>query len=302
MQRHLGRGGAVRLAWTIVRVDTPYDGRFTFVRLCWRSDFFRRGGFGAAWNHDYPRAERHLSLILRELTTLDVRTDSSLVLTLGDPELFNYPIAFMQRNDVMLRIFALAVVAVWVCTGSRAAAEMTDLDRQRLLAHMEMTAGWLADEISGLSAAQFLFRPAAGQWSVAEVLEHLVVVAPIYRADLQAALRQPPRKPSAMADADVLWYGIDRTRKEQATPTERPSGQLRDLRAALAAYREHHNRLLEFLKTTRDDLRSHIVERQGCDAYQWALLISTHEQRHVLQIREIKAHPQFPQNGKAQRD
>jgi len=24
------------------------------------------------------------------------------------------------------------------------------------------------------------------------------------------------------------------------------------------------------------------------------LLISTHEQRHVLQIREIKAHPKFP--------
>jgi hypothetical protein len=36
------------------------------------------------------------------------------------------------------------------------------------------------------------------------------------------------------------------------------------------------------------------VERQGCDAYQWALLISTHEQRHILQIREIKADPRFP--------
>jgi integrase len=34
--------------------------------------------------------------------------------------------------------------------------------------------------------------------------------------------------------------------------------------------------------------------RQGCDAYQWALLISTHEQRHILQIREIKSDPKFP--------
>ena len=57
--------------------------------------FSRRGGFSSAWNHDYPRAEQHLSLIIKELTALDIRTDGSLILTLDDPELFNYPIAFM---------------------------------------------------------------------------------------------------------------------------------------------------------------------------------------------------------------
>ena len=76
--------------------DLTSDGRFTFVRLRWGAESgFRRGGFNAAWNHDYPRAERHPSLILRELTALDIRTDHSLVLTLDDPALFNHPIAFM---------------------------------------------------------------------------------------------------------------------------------------------------------------------------------------------------------------
>jgi Domain of unknown function (DUF4159) len=77
--------------------DLGYDGRFTFVRLRWGSDygFSRRGGFGSAWNHDYPRAERHLALIIKELTAIDMRTDDSLILALDDPELFNYPIAFM---------------------------------------------------------------------------------------------------------------------------------------------------------------------------------------------------------------
>ena len=46
------------------RTDLDYDGRFTFVRLRWGSDFgFSRRGFRSAWNHDYPRAEQHLSLI-----------------------------------------------------------------------------------------------------------------------------------------------------------------------------------------------------------------------------------------------
>jgi hypothetical protein len=77
--------------------DVEYDGRFTFVRLRWSSPdgFSRRGGFASAWDHDYPRAEQHLSEIVRELTALDMRTDGSLVLTLDDPRLFQYPIAFM---------------------------------------------------------------------------------------------------------------------------------------------------------------------------------------------------------------
>jgi hypothetical protein len=76
--------------------DLDYDGRVTFVRLRWKSDFgFSRGGFSGAWNHDLPRAEQHLSRILTELTDVDIHTDGSLVLTLDDPRLFNYPIAFM---------------------------------------------------------------------------------------------------------------------------------------------------------------------------------------------------------------
>src|SRR5262249_54538931 len=38
---------------------------------------------------------QHLSQIIRELTLLDLRVDGSLILTLDDPDLFNYPIAFM---------------------------------------------------------------------------------------------------------------------------------------------------------------------------------------------------------------
>lgn len=201
------------------------------------------------------------------------------------------------------------VVAVLIAAGSslgiatrptrhapiRVEAPLTALERQHLVAHLEMTASWLTDEVSGVSEAQLEFRPSPDAWSIMQVIDHLVVVAPIYWQDLQAALKKPGKAgASRMTDADVLWYGIDRTAREKAIPTEVPKGQWRDLRAALDEYRQHHMRLMQYIKTTDDDLRSHIVERQGSDAYQWALLISTHEQRHILQIREIKANPKFP--------
>ena len=93
---------AVAAAQSIIdhyRADPPYDGRVTFMRLRWFEaggrGFGRRGGFSNAWNHDYPRAEQHLSQIVDELTGLDIRMDGSLILTLDDPQLFKYPVAFM---------------------------------------------------------------------------------------------------------------------------------------------------------------------------------------------------------------
>lgn len=194
------------------------------------------------------------------------------------------------RRSVLLGAAALAIGAT-----RSAGGPLTGSERDRLVSHLEMTGSWLIDEVSGLTPAQLGFRPSPDAWSIMQVIDHLVVVAPIYWENLQAAIKAPAdARASQMTDADVLWYGIDRTRREKAIPSEVPKGQLRDLRAGLDAFRAHHARLLQYVKTTADDLRGHVVERQRCDAYQWALLISTHEQRHILQIREVKAHPKFP--------
>ena len=175
-----------------------------------------------------------------------------------------------------------------------AAAQLTELERQRLVAHLDMTASWLEDELSGLSSEQLNFRPSPSAWTTLEVLDHLVVVGQIYWNDLQAATPVTSGRVGMMNDVDVLWYGIDRTNRETALKSEDPSRKLRDVAAGMAEYRKHHTRLLEYLRTTKDDLRRRFVERQNCDAYQWAMLISTHEQRHILQIREIRSHPKFP--------
>jgi hypothetical protein len=79
------------------RASRVYDGRFTFVRLRWGSGYGGRfrGGFGSAWNHDFPRAEQNLMTILDEFTLIDTNTSGSLILSLDDPALFKYPIAYM---------------------------------------------------------------------------------------------------------------------------------------------------------------------------------------------------------------
>jgi len=195
----------------------------------------------------------------------------------------------------MKTISIAAVFLFALNAGSAVAAALTALERQRLVAHLEMTGSWLAGEVSGISSAQLRFRPAPGAWSVIEVVEHLLVAEPIYWQDLRKAIQAPPgNRKRTGTDAEVLWYGIDRTQPQKAVAAEESKGQLRDLGAGLDAFGKLRARMLEYARTTGDDLRGHVVEREQSDAYQWLLLISTHAQRHILQIREIKAHPKFP--------
>jgi hypothetical protein len=195
-----------------------------------------------------------------------------------------------------MKTMAIAVVFLLAVGASRAAAApMTRLERQHLVAHLEMTGSWLIDEVTGLTPAQLQFRPAPGAWSILEVVEHLVVAEPIYWQDLRKAMQgRASSQTRPGRDEDVLWYGIDRSQRQKAIAPEDSKGQLRDLGAGLEVLRKLHAQMLQYVRTTEEDLRSHIVERERSDAYQWLLLISTHEQRHILQIREIKADPKFP--------
>jgi len=52
--------------------------------------------------------------------------------------------------------------------------------------------------------------------------------------------------------------------------------------------------VLETAKSSQDDFRGRPYMGGGQDVYQGFLIISTHAQRHVLQVREIKGHASYP--------
>jgi hypothetical protein len=76
--------------------NIPYDGRFTFVRIKYET---APGGYWAggrpSWVHGYPIAEEHLMKIMNDISYLAPHTDDANALTLDDPDLFKYPIAYI---------------------------------------------------------------------------------------------------------------------------------------------------------------------------------------------------------------
>src|SRR6185436_14065950 len=91
--------------------NIPYDGQFTFVRLKYTHG---PGGnwYGGwpSWGHGYPLSEQNLMRIMHEVSYLNPHTDEINALTLDDPALFRYPLAYIIEVDW------------WVMTDREAAA------------------------------------------------------------------------------------------------------------------------------------------------------------------------------------
>jgi DinB family protein len=189
----------------------------------------------------------------------------------------------------------LAFTAAVILTLPADAAPITPVDRQHLLAHLAMTESWLANELAGLTPAQQTFRRAPGTWHILDVVEHLAVAEPQYWKMVQDSMAQPPSAAGISAtDADILWYGIDRTRRDRTGEAREPRGKYKDVPSALQDFRTLRATITAFAMDTQDDLRGRKLVEGNMSVYQWLLMISTHSQRHILQIREIKDAAGFP--------
>ena len=175
---------------------------------------------------------------------------------------------------------------------------MTDEDREHLLVHFQMTGSMLEEEIRGLSPAQLEYRTGPDRWSIRECVSHLAVAEPDYWRELNDAVKAPPDmkgKTSSNSDADIMWYGIDRVVHTKTGGGHEKVDTYKDVGEAMAKFRALRGTMIDHIKTTHDDLRAHSFGKtEPIDCWQWMLEISTHSERHLQQIREIKADPNFP--------
>jgi hypothetical protein len=97
--------------------NTSYDGRFNFVRVvydCDPSGYWYRGL--PSWAHGYPMAEQNLMKIMNEVSFFGAQETINTI-TLDDPELFRYPVAYIIE------------VSWWQMTDTQAAALRTYIQK-----------------------------------------------------------------------------------------------------------------------------------------------------------------------------
>lgn len=185
--------------------------------------------------------------------------------------------------------------------------------------------------VASLNQAQLDFAPQAGTWSIAEVLDHLLLAEALYREEIARLIEmkragQRPYLSRSFADINVSplylpdmvlpWlvmpltimnafmpafvrdlateYAVIPTRNpDRATPrARRPAA---DLRADLLT---SHAYMRELLSVNADlNFREMVSEHPLTGASNVPAILAflaRHERRHQTQIARLKAHPRFP--------
>jgi hypothetical protein len=168
---------------------------------------------------------------------------------------------------------------------------------QELLQYLDETAAELRAAVDSVPADLREVRPAAGRWSVAEVIEHLSIVeqrtaqmaATQIAAGQARGLSHDAGQNSVLQTFDAAAV-VDRSRPIVASEAAQPTGSL-DAAAAWSA-----------LTSAREAVRQSVLGGDGLalselvvphsvlghlNLYHWIAFIGAHELRHAEQIREI---------------
>jgi hypothetical protein len=163
--------------------------------------------------------------------------------------------------------------------------------------HLSVTRGYLIESVSGLSTPQWVFKPADDVWSIAENLEHIVLVESAINGIIER-MSEGPESPAGEKRSDMDEFILNeipkRSRKGKSPPGAVPTGRWSGLEALqrFIHCRGESDRLL-VTRRMRGPVFPHPLFGPW-DGYQWLLSSASHGARHTGQIREVKANPNFP--------
>jgi uncharacterized damage-inducible protein DinB len=178
-------------------------------------------------------------------------------------------------------------------------------ERAYVLDRLTENRGKLLDSVNGLTVEQWEFRPAGGRWSIADCVEHIVLVESRILKSIGKVLDrepQPEKKADAAGKDAFLKDGtaLDRSRRFNTPAALEPKKTWKEPSALLSEFESTRVRTIEFILSSEGDLRSHFFQHIAfgdLDCYQWLMLLPVHCERHMAQIEEIKSEAGFPHHS-----
>jgi len=181
-------------------------------------------------------------------------------------------------------------------------------EREFLVAELVGSEDRLLRAVDGLSVAQWNFREGPERWSIAEIVEHLVVFEEFIRGAVQRVLAEvgEPEKRASVAAKESLVLGLAESRGTRFVAREaaRPMGRWADAAELVGELKKARARTLAFVAEERGDLREHFFAHivfGDLDCYQWLVVLARHMDRHLRQVEEVMGDPRFLVDGEKAR-
>ena len=183
----------------------------------------------------------------------------------------------------------------------------TEQERQLLITGLEDSRDELLDEISGLTPEQWNYRSDSQTWPVGWVVEHLDLQENMHFREIYAISQSPVVEEfvgtTRKNDSLIIGYATDPV-KGKAGWYAQPKGRWATKEACIGQFLKTRSVMIDFVKTTDIDLRSHFTFRNSLpdddyrkvrDLHQLVLTTVAHTRRHTAQIRRMKEGKGFPE-------
>jgi hypothetical protein len=189
-------------------------------------------------------------------------------------------------------------VALQICS----AQALSQGERDYAVSALHASRKYFLDTVAGLSAAQMKWKASPESWSVAEIGEHIAIGETMFPEMVQKSLKEPATPEKKQADPRQMDYQLMKTvpvrdQKFQAPESLKPLGKFPTKAALVESFRTHRDANIAYIRDTKDDLRVHFIKHPvlgELDGLQWYILMAAHSERHVNQMREVIANPNFP--------
>jgi hypothetical protein len=174
-------------------------------------------------------------------------------------------------------------------------------ERKDAIKRLKDTEKGVKEQVKGLTEAQLKFKPAPDRWSIEECLKHIAkseeMLWHMMDSVVKGAATPDKRSEVKLTDEQVVQRIEDRSTKIKTMEPLMPENiPLKNTEEALESFKKDRDKLVEYVKSTDSDLRNHMVTFPfgTIDTYQMVLFIAAHSNRHMQQIMEVKADPNFP--------
>ena len=200
-------------------------------------------------------------------------------------------------------ILALSVTLLLAAVGNGQTAPapkvFTEKDREFAIKYATDTQADFVKQLTGLSDAQLNFRAAEGRWTIGEIAEHIIVVENALRGFVDGGMKAPVpacKDEFRIQDVAVILTITNRQQKFQAPEAVRPNGRWKTVPDLLANFDTTRKTSIDYMKNMKEDMRSHFVPMPlgKLDAFQSFLFMIGHSERHLAQLKEVKADANYP--------
>jgi hypothetical protein len=180
----------------------------------------------------------------------------------------------------------------------------TSTERQHLITGLKTSQSDILKELEKLSDKQIHFKADSSKWSIAEIIEHISVYEELLYWDLSNNQYTDERHDLVDTvkgiDSAMTAYATD-PNKGQASFVVQPVGRFQKKEDLTNYFNRYRNEVIKLIHETKADFRLHFVFRPADwgiwrvrDLHQYTLLWIAHTERHLNQIKKVKANPNYP--------